>query len=88
MLSKYDNTVLHGLGGLSVFYPPSFLEEPEIRYPFVYYALFTHWPNRLGGRFAPDELLYNRVYWFLRFSKLYRVNHDFEEDFECNLPPS
>lgn len=82
MLQKHEEAVRRGLDALPISYQKNLLEEPEIRYAFLYYALFTHWPELLSGGVSTEELLYNRLYWFLRLAKQYRVDHDFEGGFE------
>jgi hypothetical protein len=84
-LCKHEDVVLHGLGALPISYEKNLLDEPEIRYAFLYYALLTHWPELLNGGFPAYELLYNRLYWFLRFAQQYAVDHDFEPGFEPHI---
>jgi hypothetical protein len=81
-LHKHEAAVLRGLDSLPISYAKSLLEEPAIRYAFLYYALLTHWPELVGTHIAPEELLYNRFYWFLRMSKQFQINHDFDAAFE------
>jgi hypothetical protein len=83
-LCKHESTVLARLGSLPIRYAESLLEEPEIRYPFLYYALFTHWPELLR-EMSTEEVLYNRYYWFLRMAQKYGVNHDFDEEFDQQI---
>jgi hypothetical protein len=82
VLSKHESAVLRDLDALPIRYQKNLLDEPEIRYAFVYYALLTHWPELLNGDFSADELLYNRLYWFIRLSKQYQKHHDFDAGFE------
>jgi hypothetical protein len=81
VLHKHEAAVLRGLDALPISYQKSLLDEPEIRYAFLYYALLTHWPELLNGDFTADELLYNRLYWFVRLSREYQVDHDFDAGF-------
>jgi hypothetical protein len=81
-LSKHEAAVRRDLDALPISYEKNLLDEPETRYAFLYYALLTHWPELLNGGTSAEELLYNRLYWFLRMSKRYRVDHDFEGGFE------
>lgn len=78
VLARHEAAVLGGLETLPIRYQENLLDEPEIRYAFLYYALLTHWPVLLNGDFSAEELLYNRLYWFLRLSKQFQRNHDFE----------
>ena len=64
VLHQHENAVLRGLDTLPISYQKNLLDEPEIRYAFLYYALLTHWPELLNG-IPAEELLYNRLYWFL-----------------------
>ena len=80
-LCKHEGTVLARLDSLPIRYSKSLLEGPEIRYPFLYYALLTHWPDLLGD-ISTDEVFYNRYYWFLRMSKRYQIEHGFDVGFE------
>src|SRR5208337_3559752 len=82
VLSKHETAVLRGLDTLPISYQKNLLDEPEIRYAFLYYALLTHWPELLNGDFSAEELLYNRLYWFVRLSKEYQVDHDFDAELE------
>src|SRR5437867_3744174 len=82
MLHKHEPTVLRCLDALPISYSQSLLEEPEIRYAFLYYALLTHWPELLNSDTTADELFYNRYYWFLRASKQYQARHGYDAGFE------
>jgi hypothetical protein len=82
VLSKHESAVLRGLHTLPIRFQRNLLDEPPIRYAFLYYALLTHWPELLNGEFSTEEMLYNRLYWFVRLSKEYPVDHDFEAGFE------
>jgi hypothetical protein len=82
VLHKHEDAVLRRLDTLPFSYAKNLLEEPEIRYAFLYYALLTHWPELLNGDYAMEEVLYNRLYWFLRLSKQYQLDHDFDAVFK------
>lgn len=43
--------------------------------PFKYYLLFTHWPSLLPKELDAEDVLYNRYYWFLRFSELHELKN-------------
>ncbi|HZZ78817.1 MAG TPA: hypothetical protein VFE62_09885 [Gemmataceae bacterium] len=81
-LVPHEDAVRRGLADLPVRYAKSLLEEPEIRYPFLYYSLLTHWPDWLNGDAAKEDLLYSRLYWFVRLSRRYKLDHDFAAGFE------
>ena len=76
-LHKHEAAVLRGLDSLPIVYSKHLLDEPEIRYAFLYYALLTHWPEWLNG-ISRAELTYNRLYWFFCMSQQYEPNHDFD----------
>src|SRR5947209_8384928 len=82
VLHKHEETVLHRFDTLPFSYRKDLLDEPEIRYALLYYLLLTHWPELLDKDIAAEELLYNRLYWFLRLSRQYQAQHDFEAGFE------
>ena len=82
VLHKHEAAVLRGLDALPISYAKNLLDEPEIRYAFLYYALLTHWPELLNGDVAAEDVLYNRLYWFLRLSREYEVDNDFEAEFK------
>ena len=75
MLHKHQAAVLRGLDTLPFSYAKNLLDEPEIRYAFLYYALLTHWPELLNG-ISAEDLLYNRLYWFLRMSRQYEAGYE------------
>ena len=74
-LHPHEDAVLHGLDSLPISYQKSLIEDSEIRYSFLYYVLFTHWPELLDEGLELEELFYNRYYWFLRLSKQYQARH-------------
>jgi len=80
-LCKHEKTVLDRLDSVPTHYTECLLEEPELRYPFLYYALLTHWPELLG-ELSEEDLFYNRFYWYLRMSKLYELEHDIKGGYE------
>jgi hypothetical protein len=80
-LCKHESTVLARLDLLTNRYAESLLEEPEVRYPFLYYALFTHWPELLG-ELSDEERFYNRYYWFLRMSKQQQSKFGYDASLE------
>src|SRR5438105_4233491 len=85
VLDRREDIVLRRLDSLPFSYQKNLLDEPEIRYPFLNYMLLTYWPELVNGdepELRPDELLYNRLYWFLRLSMLYRAAHDSHGGFE------
>jgi len=85
VLHEREDIVRRRLDSLPFSYRKCLLDEPEIRYAFLNFMLLTHWPELLRGEdadLAADELLYNRLYWFLRLSAQYRARHDGDGGFE------
>jgi hypothetical protein len=90
VLHKYEDAARRRLDSLPFSYRKSLLDEPDNRCAFLNYILLTHWPELLHGEdaeLAADELLYNRLYWFLRLSKHYRARHDMDGGFEQQASP-
>ena len=59
--------------------PPVAIDISHVRYgkEFLRFMLFTNWPYLLGDD-APkgeDHRLYNRYYWFTKFSRLFASVH-------------
>ncbi len=81
VLHKHEAAVLRGLDSLPISYSKRLLDEPEIRYPFLYYALLTHWPELVHG-ISTEDLVSNRLYWFFRMSKRYEADHDFDAGYQ------
>jgi hypothetical protein len=81
-LCKHEGTVLRNLDSLAISYAKNLLDEPEIRYPFLYYALLTHWPEVLDEHISVEDRFYNRYYWLYRLLKRYQAAHDFDVGFE------
>jgi hypothetical protein len=82
VLHMREGDALRRLDSLPFFYRKSLLDDGATRYPFLYYMLLSHWPELLNGDIPADELLYNRLYWFLRLSKHYQKAHDTDGGFE------
>lgn len=69
-LTRHESAVLGALDKLPIAYRRDLLHAPEDRYPFLYYLLFTHFPNLVGGHdHSAEDLFYNRYYWFQRLAK-------------------
>jgi hypothetical protein len=84
-LHRFEEIVWHRLDAVPFSYRRILMDEAEIRYSFVNYLLLTYWPELLQNEdteLAADELLYNRLYWLLRLSTLYRATHDSPGGFE------
>src|SRR5689334_20291197 len=78
LLHEHEDTVLHRLDSLPTTYRKDLLHDPQVRYPFLYYLLFTHWPELLNGVAAGvtrEEADYNAYYWFRRLSLVHQKKY-------------
>ena len=85
ILQSLEDAALRGLDSLPVTYRKDLLDDPQHRYPFLYYLVLTHWPEWLDGLTAEittEDLFYNRYYWFLRLTKQYQAAYGFDAGFE------
>ncbi len=85
ILQRHEGAILCRLDSLPTTYRKDLLHDPQDRYAFLYYLLFTHWPELLGGKtveFTAEDLFYNRYYWFLRLTKQYQARHGTDAGFE------
>jgi hypothetical protein len=75
ILYGFEDVVLRGLDSLPLDYRRDLLGHPSYRYPWLYYLLFTYWPHLLESKsgLTPDDLFYNRYYWFARLVKEYEA---------------
>jgi hypothetical protein len=82
VLHKHEVAVLRQLDELPISYEKNLLDDkPNIRFAFLYYALLTHWPEWLND-VSKEELLYNRLYWFLRLANVYQKIHGVDAGYE------
>ena len=85
ILHQHEDAILRGLDSLPTMYRKDLLDDPQSRYPYLYYLLFTHWPQLPNGKtaeFTVEDLFYNRYYWFLRVAELHQARHGFDAGFE------
>lgn len=84
-LHRHEDFILRGLDSLPTTYRKDMLDDPPCRYAFLYYLLFTHWPQLLNGMAAEisaEGLFYNGYYWFQRLAREYQARYGFDAGFE------
>jgi hypothetical protein len=85
ILQRAEDAILRSLGSLPITYRKDLLHDPQYRYPYLYYMLFTHRPDLLRGKagdLTAEELFYNGYYWFLRLTKQHQASDGFDAGFE------
>src|SRR5262245_13300460 len=85
ILQTLEDAVLRGLQSSPISYRHDLMDDPQVRYPFLYYVLFAHRPELLKDK-APavtaEELFYNAYYWFLRLTKQREEKHGLDAGIE------
>lgn len=75
VLSSLEDRILRNLDSLPITYRKDLLNDPWCRYPFLYYLLFTHWPEWASADLAPEDQFCNRYYWFRRLAAEFAARH-------------
>jgi hypothetical protein len=84
-LQRHESAVLRSLDSLPISYRQDLLRDPQWRYPYLYYLLFTHATQLVKGNdgaFTAEDLFYNGYYWLLRLAQQYQARHGPDADLE------
>jgi hypothetical protein len=84
ILEHCENAVLRRLDSLPFVARKDLLRDPQHRYPYLYFLLFSQWPELVGHheKVPQDDAFYNAYYWLLRLSKQYQLQYGFDAGLE------